>query len=204
MSSMTHPTQEQLQAWIDGDPDALARGDETASHIESCERCQQVLEGIEQVGLAVRLWADDAVPAPAADLADRVLALAKSEKHVVNGASASSTARANENVVSLDRARRRARVYVSAAVIIAAAAAGVFAWTQRGGVHMTPRGGGANVAANEPGGSEVLDVDSDEEHANVSVMEVPGDRAGTTVAVVWIDDESDEGSTDSNGTNAVQ
>jgi hypothetical protein len=52
---------------------------------------------------------------------------------------------------------------------------------------------GAHPAV-DPGGSEVLAVDPDEQSTNVSVMQLAGERAGASVAVVWINDEPDPGS----------
>jgi hypothetical protein len=207
-----HPTQERLLAWMDGDPEA--QGDELAAHVEACARCQRVLEGVTELGAAVRLWAEDCAPEPAGDLADGVLAAA-AEAGVAGGNAASAAAGSASgarapagggNVVPLAQARRRRWPWAAGPVALAVAAALVFAVLHRGPSPNRVGGAGGVGAGAAPvasagsaaPGSEVLAVSSDEAHDNVSVMEVPGDREGTTVAVVWIDDESDSDS------NAVQ
>lgn len=70
---MSHPTDEELYAWLDGETGAFARERETLAHLEQCVRCQRVLDAGRQIGDALRVWAEERAPAPAYDIAEAVV-----------------------------------------------------------------------------------------------------------------------------------
>ena len=71
---MTHPTHEELQAWLDGEIGSPARAESVGSHVADCVSCRERTEGGRQLGAMVRMWADDAAPRGPGDLADRIFA----------------------------------------------------------------------------------------------------------------------------------
>lgn len=197
---MTHPTDEQLQAWLDGETDASLSGEEMAAHVEHCARCQSVVEGTRQLGSAVRMWSEDSVPAVADDMVARILAAGKTA------------------TVTPITARKRSNRWLLGPATLAAAAAMIFALAHGPSGHSnTPTtqptlvanptttiandagAGNTLVAQADPGGSdlggsEVLSIEADRGQSSYSVLEIAGQREGTTVAVVWIDDKFDNAS----------
>ena len=191
---MTHPTDEQLQAWIDGEPDASQGGGEDISaHVEQCVRCQGVIEGAQQLGSALRMWSEDSV-AGDNNMAERVLASGKSA------------------TVTPIASRKRSYRWLLGPATMAAAAATIFALVRGPMGHSngstqptlvanptatgaTDAGAGATLLAQaDLGGSEVLALEADGAHTTYSVLEMAGEREGTTVAVVWIGDKFDNAS----------
>jgi anti-sigma factor RsiW len=198
MAMNTHPTDQELLAWLDGEADP-ARSDTIAAHVEQCARCEQAVEAVEQLGRGLRSWAEDRAPAPRVDLADAVL----------RTAAPPTTA----TVIPLASRSRRWQPAAAVAALLAAAAAGVFALRSRpvsqptttrpavvavrtdaGPVERVLPPPETQVAMTDPGGSEVLAVDVEGAHTSYSVVEIEGTREGSTVAVVWIEDESETGS----------
>jgi hypothetical protein len=174
---MTHPTEEQLHAWLDGETGAPARDETFVAHVERCAHCQRVLEGPRVLGAAVRFWAEDGVPAPAAvdDVADwvfRAAATADATSSAATAPARSSSAatgagsRSSDGVTAAEAGSDRAASTSSAAVVslasrrrrwaavggvtfaLAAAAAAVFAIVRASG-------GPEHVLPHTPGGGPI-------------------------------------------------
>lgn len=206
---MTHPTELRLLSWHDGEVDPPDR-EEIQAHVATCARCQQTLHAVEQVRHALQVWADEVSPAPAEDFTDRILRAVETNTaphHHGHPPTPSLPLPTNGpgNVQSL-QAHRRRRWWYTAPMAIAAAAAAVMAIGTRfpkpGSRHApsppvavrkntpapSPTASETPVATLDLGGSTVLAVDVEGEHTSYSVMEIEGNREGSTIAVVWIDD----------------
>jgi hypothetical protein len=191
---MTHPTDERLHAWVDGEV-----GDESAriaEHVVACADCRRRVDSVRALGGALRIWAAEIDIGAAGDLADVVL------RGTTNGkSSASAPAAVPARATAPARPKRRWVWGAVPATALAVAAVFLFAirrphptlGTGRGsGEHV--RDAGARVAMakatdDRPHGTVVLSVDPADERTTYSVMEVPGGQEGTTTSVVWIEDQ---------------
>ncbi|MEI8258179.1 MAG: hypothetical protein WCJ30_21080, partial [Deltaproteobacteria bacterium] len=206
----THPTDDELQTWADGEASDATQGAAWGAHVAQCGACASRVEAVRALGESMRAWAEDVGSEGAdTDLADRVMAAAK----VPAATGAGEPARREPaRVVPL---RMQRWVWAAAPLALAAAAAMVFALsrpvrprlpTGRGSGETADRGDARvpvpvaaeptpleDLAANVDPGSSVLSVDGPDDHSSYAVLEIHVKKFGTPVAVVWIDDRDDDG-----------
>jgi len=212
-----HPTDEKLQSWLDGATEN-SQDEEITNHVEVCSRCQQLVESVEQLQVGLRSWADHEVPELPADFADSLVAKAFSSQQDNVIAFPSDGQNLKNTGKSTSGGRKRVWM-TAPAVLAAAAVAlfavrmtgnvqntqtnpsrtNQIAQLNRPETHPTAGNGTStdtsvghpsnptNVAIND--GSEVVSVDVGAGGSQYSVFEVEGVRAGSSVAVVWIEEE---------------
>ncbi len=134
----THPTDDELQTWADGEASDLSQAAAWEAHVAQCSACAARVDAVRSLGAGLRVWAEAVAPevahgAAEAGLADRVMAAAKASQEApatTVGAHGDRTAtdsapRAPARVVPL-RARQR-WAWGAVPIVMAAAAAMVFA-----------------------------------------------------------------------------
>jgi hypothetical protein len=208
---MAHLNDDELQILADGEASDATQAAAWGAHVGQCGACAAKVASVRSLGRGMQLWADSVSSEHTVDdLADRISKLAAAS---APAASTEKTAGdggpkpvAPSNVVPMQRARHR-WVWGTMPIAVAAAAVLVFAIKSQ-----TPRGTHershphTNVAQPnlptplepdlEPGvdpGSEVLAVQTTDDHTTYSVLELQMKESGATTAVVWIDDRSEEG-----------
>lgn len=212
---MAHLNDDELQIWADGEASDATQAAAWGAHVEQCGACAAKVASVRSLGRGMQLWADSVASEHADDdLAERILGLAREAKSEAAATSASTKGAPGgeaktatpSNVVPLHAARRR-WVWGAMPIAVAAAAALVFAIKAQSprGTHVRPPPH-TNVAQPnlptplEPDlapdvdpGSEVLAVQTSDDHTTYSVLELQMKESGATTAVVWIDDRSEEG-----------
>ena len=215
---MAHLSDDELQIWADGEASDVAQASAWRAHVDGCGACGAKLSSLRAFSRGMGLWAESVADDPAfaadGDLAERVMRMAAASAGATVPAATSATpakaATPASNVVPM-RAPKRRWAWGAAPIAIAAAAALVFAIKQPG----HPRTSTHIAQTNHPGhpevgqppaplepdlasdvdpGSEVLAVQTTDEHTTYSVLELQMKQSGATTAVVWIDDRADEGS----------
>jgi hypothetical protein len=204
IETMTHLNDDELQIWADGEASDGAQAAAWGAHVEQCDACSTKVASVRALGRGMRIWADsvggDGIDG---DLAERILKLAaESEASSAGGESKPATV---ATVVPM-RAPRKRWVWGAMPIAIAAAAALVFAIKQpprsthrvhpptNQVVHQElPTPVEPDLPPDVDPGSEVLAVQTTDDHTTYSVLELQMKESGATTAVVWIDDRSEEG-----------
>ncbi len=187
---MTHPDNDTLLQWLDGELHDEARSAELRVHVAICNRCALAVHGANAAGRALRTWADE-LPVDA-DITDAVLRTVDAPHATLAG----SPPAALPSEALFVRTRRRSVVSISRVLLPALAVAAtvmlVIARAER--PRIKPQGAPVALEPDNPvpavGASvarvEVVGAQS------YAVLEVPGLEAGSTTSVVWIQDDPDD------------
>jgi hypothetical protein len=203
---MTHPDDATLQRWHDGD--GGSEEEALRGHITACARCTSKLAGLRALHTGFARWSD-AVELGQDDLADAIFRQAAANGGATSSASAPAPTPVRSGGVVVPLRRRFAWPAVAMA-----AAAGLALFlsrpTDRPRRPDTPSPiAQPNPPPTPPPGVDDPGVTFPEAWENTlraaevvrvevqgaqsyTVMEIPGSRPGTTSAVVWIADTSDD------------
>lgn len=197
MASMNHPTQAELERWLDEGEDPSS---ETGVHVRACDVCARHVAEARALGDGVRAWSHERVPGLGDDFADGVLARLGLDAPAESSTGAVHEGVAHERVVALRgdapsapstaapvyslSAKLRARARVALWPLVAVAAAALLAVSFRGGTPRTQGGANTGVKGEQfltqlvtPTDDAASAVESEPMSAEVLSVEVDAEHA---------------------------
>lgn len=195
---MKHLDDETLQCWVDGEVEDAHDAEECSSHVSMCAECRARVDGVRELGSALRSWAETWVPV-SAGATDAIMAR-------LHTAGALAPASGTRRVVPLPIWRRRS-LWAVGPVALAAAAALLVAITRSHRVPTSTRVATVSLraavtqvgpvaptstdddAVTEPG-SELLSFEPGGKHTSYAVLTLQAKEHGMQTALVWLDEST--------------